>query len=249
MRRVAGVSPLQVHCTTWVAALALVALCAGAALYVGDRAASSLATATLPLSADPWTREIAARVAKLPLVLLETPNRAKKQAREAVKPARPVPEIAAAPPSSEPEAATPPLKPEPVALKPDDPAPRGAERQAPQNEAAALPAQTGRASWYALPGRTASGEKMNHAAMTAAHPSLPFGTKVRVVNLKNGRDVVVRINDRGPFAKNRIIDVSKAAAAALGMINTGVARVKVSPVENEVASNDDQPSSNDEAPR
>ena len=88
--------------------------------------------------------------------------------------------------------------------------------------------QTGHASWYALHSRTASGEMMNPSAMTAAHRSLPFGTKVLVENLNNGKAVVVRINDRGPFIKGRIIDVSKAAASVLGMLGSGTARVKVS---------------------
>lgn len=88
--------------------------------------------------------------------------------------------------------------------------------------------QVGHASWYALHSRTASGEMMNPSAMTAAHRSLPFGTKVVVENLNNGKAVVVRINDRGPFIKGRIIDVSKAAASVLGMLGSGTARVKVS---------------------
>jgi rare lipoprotein A len=88
--------------------------------------------------------------------------------------------------------------------------------------------QVGHASWYALRSRTASGEMMNPSEMTAAHRSLPFGTKVLVENLNNGRSVVVRINDRGPFAKGRVIDVSKAAASSLGMLGSGTARVRVS---------------------
>jgi rare lipoprotein A len=88
--------------------------------------------------------------------------------------------------------------------------------------------QVGHASWYALHSRTASGEMMNPSEMTAAHRSLPFGTKVLVENLINGRSVVVRINDRGPFVGGRIIDVSKAAASVLGMLGSGTARVKVS---------------------
>jgi rare lipoprotein A len=76
---------------------------------------------------------------------------------------------------------------------------------------------------------------MDGDALTAAHPSLPFGSRVKVANLDNGRSVVVRINDRGPFTKDRIIDVSKAAAAELGMISAGVAQVSVSVIEQEVA--------------
>jgi len=88
--------------------------------------------------------------------------------------------------------------------------------------------QVGHASWYALYSRTASGEQMNPSALTAAHRSLPFGTKVLVENLSNGRSVVVRINDRGPFVGGRIIDVSKGAASVLGMIGSGTAKVRVS---------------------
>lgn len=88
----------------------------------------------------------------------------------------------------------------------------------------------GKASWYGPKfhgRRTASGEVFNSNAMTAAHRSLPFGTRVRVINVKNGRSVVVRINDRGPFIRGRIIDVSAGAARSLGMINRGVANVRI----------------------
>jgi rare lipoprotein A len=88
-------------------------------------------------------------------------------------------------------------------------------------------AQTGRASWYALTSKTASGERCNPQALTAAHRSLPFGTKVKVENLKNGKTVVVRINDRGPYAGGRIIDVTKAAATRLGFVGAGTAKVRL----------------------
>lgn len=85
--------------------------------------------------------------------------------------------------------------------------------------------QKGIASWYG-PGyhgqRTASGEVFDQEALTAAHKKLPFGTIVRVKNLKNGRTVQVRINDRGPFKRRRIIDVSKGAARELDMIQDGI---------------------------
>lgn len=88
--------------------------------------------------------------------------------------------------------------------------------------------QLGHASWYSLPAnKTANGERMNPDDLTAAHRSLPFGTRVVVENLSNGRSVVVRINDRGPFIGGRIIDLSKAAAASIGMIATGTAKVRV----------------------
>ena len=89
--------------------------------------------------------------------------------------------------------------------------------------------QRGHASWYSLPAnKTANGERMNPNDLTAAHRSLPFGTWVLVENLSNGQSVVVRINDRGPFTGGRIIDLSKAAAASIGMIASGVANVRVS---------------------
>jgi rare lipoprotein A len=78
-------------------------------------------------------------------------------------------------------------------------------------------AQSGIASIYAYKGeKTANGERCSPAALTAAHRSLPFGSQVRVTNQRNGRSVVVRINDRGPFVKGRIIDVTPAGAKALG---------------------------------
>lgn len=88
----------------------------------------------------------------------------------------------------------------------------------------------GVASWYGdrFHGRrTASGEAFDMHELTAAHRTLPFGTRVRVRNLDNGREVVVRINDRGPFTRGRVIDLSRAAAAAIGMTQSGTARVAV----------------------
>jgi len=75
--------------------------------------------------------------------------------------------------------------------------------------------------------RTASGERFNPDALTAAHRTLPFGTRVRVTNLENGRHVVVRINDRGPFVRGRVLDVSRAAANKLGFVGTGTATVRL----------------------
>src|SRR5262249_15918466 len=89
-------------------------------------------------------------------------------------------------------------------------------------------AQVGDASWYSLPENiTANGEQMDPGELTAAHRSLPFGTRVLVENLSNGRSVVVRINDRGPFVGGRIIDLSKAAAQSIGMLGSGTAKVRV----------------------
>ena len=75
--------------------------------------------------------------------------------------------------------------------------------------------------------RTASGEKFNNSALTAAHLSLPFGSLVKVTNMRNGKTVVVRINDRGPHVKGRIIDLSKAAAKKIGIGHAGTARVRL----------------------
>jgi rare lipoprotein A len=88
-------------------------------------------------------------------------------------------------------------------------------------------AQTGRASWYAMTSKTASGERCNPNALTAAHRSLPFGTKVKVENLRNGRTVVVRINDRGPYSGGRIIDLTRAAAHKLGFVSAGTTQVRL----------------------
>lgn len=88
-------------------------------------------------------------------------------------------------------------------------------------------AQTGHASWYRMGKVTANGEKFNPHGLTAAHRTLPFGTKVKVKNLRNGRSVVVRINDRGPFIRGRLIDLSMGAAKKIGLIQTGTAKVSV----------------------
>lgn len=96
----------------------------------------------------------------------------------------------------------------------------------------ATPKQSGLASWYGREcSKTASGERYDPSSMTAAHRTLPFGTKVRVTTVKTQRSVVVRINNRGPFRKGRIIDVSRAAAQQLGMIGSGIARVEVEVLE------------------
>jgi rare lipoprotein A len=90
--------------------------------------------------------------------------------------------------------------------------------------------ETGRASWYGEAHHglaTASGERFDMNALTAAHRTLPFGTRLRVVNLDNDREVEVRINDRGPVAPGRIIDLSYAAARALGAVGTGVVSVRL----------------------
>jgi rare lipoprotein A len=90
--------------------------------------------------------------------------------------------------------------------------------------------QTGGASYYAKKfngKRTASGAKFRSSKRTAAHRTLPFGTKVKVTNLRNGKSVKVKINDRGPFVSGRIIDLSRKAARKIDMLDAGVARVKI----------------------
>ena len=89
---------------------------------------------------------------------------------------------------------------------------------------------TGQASWYGpgfYGGRTANGDVLRRGDFTAAHRSLPFGTKVRVTNLWNGRTAVVRINDRGPFVGHRVIDLGPGAATHLGLVASGVASVRL----------------------
>lgn len=89
----------------------------------------------------------------------------------------------------------------------------------------------GLASFYWQGQRTASGETFNPADMTAAHRTLPFGTRVRVTHTASGRSVIVRINDRGPFKPGRVIDLSKAAAETLQMTSAGLAAVRLEVVE------------------
>ncbi|UYG05901.1 septal ring lytic transglycosylase RlpA family protein [Halomonas sp. LR3S48] len=92
--------------------------------------------------------------------------------------------------------------------------------------------EQGQASFYAdryHGRRTASGEAHDRNALTAAHRSLPFGTRVRVTRLDNGRETVVRINDRGPFVRGRVIDLSRRAAEELNMLGQGVTEVRLSP--------------------
>jgi rare lipoprotein A len=88
-------------------------------------------------------------------------------------------------------------------------------------------ASRGVASFYTEDQETASGEKFDTHALTAAHPSLPFGTRLRVTNVSTGRSVTVRINDRGPYVAGRVVDLSESAASALGMVESGIAKVKL----------------------
>jgi len=87
--------------------------------------------------------------------------------------------------------------------------------------------QEGKASWYKMGTQTANGERYDPMGITAAHPSLPFDTKVRVTNPASGKSVVVRINDRGPFTGGRIIDLSQGAAQKINLVRAGVAKVSI----------------------
>jgi peptidoglycan lytic transglycosylase len=94
----------------------------------------------------------------------------------------------------------------------------------------------GVASFYSYDPHTASGEKFNAQELTAAHRTLPFGTRLRVTDVATGRSVTVRVNDRGPFVRGRVVDVSRSAVQALGITGKGVAKVKIDVVEHADAS-------------
>ena len=102
---------------------------------------------------------------------------------------------------------------------------------APTHAAEKPTAAHGVASFYSEDQETASGEKFDKHELTAAHPTLPFGTRLRVTNVSTGRSVTVRVNDRGPYVRGRVVDVSYSAAEALGMVNKGVANVKLDVVQ------------------
>ncbi len=117
-----------------------------------------------------------------------------------------------------------------TAFAPLDTAPKPAAQEAVAEQAEGELLGSGLASWYGKEfkgRRTASGEKFDPAGLTAAHPTLPFGSLVRVTNTKTGQNVVVRINDRGPYTHKRLIDVSQAAARELGLIGPGSGQVSI----------------------
>jgi rare lipoprotein A len=105
--------------------------------------------------------------------------------------------------------------------------PFGFDRSATETQVASQ----GLASFYTEGTKTASGERFDPHELTAAHPTLPFGTKLRVTSVTTGRSVTVRVNDRGPFVSGRVVDVSYAAAESLGMVGSGVAKVKLDIVQ------------------
>lgn len=201
MRRVAGSSPLVLRSSRSIHPTTFVAALTVAAVFIaGALYIGEKAAAYLPdkITITSWKPPTLAREAKLATEQSQISNREKKTAREKGRAIE-------------------------ARLTPPSPAPKP---DATIVEDGASP-ELGRASWYDLDTPTANGEALDDSEPTAAHRSLPFGTKLRVVNLKNGREVVVRVNDRGPFAKDRIIDLSKAAARELDMIADGVAEVSV----------------------
>ena len=107
-------------------------------------------------------------------------------------------------------------KPTPLAAKP-----------AATKLAALTDSSVGIASFYKYEAKTASGERFNPSELTAAHRTLPFGTRLRVTNVATGQSVTVRVNDRGPFIPGRVVDVSRSAAEAIGMVDRGIAKVKL----------------------
>ena len=242
--RVAGVFPRKVQPATWVAAGAVAAFWVAASLYVANHIVASNAPSLEPR----------ATIATEPT---QIPNRAAKAAREAFKKearldedvAQPKPEIVTPLPEDDGNdegqtetgrsaSATEAYKQEAhLDENVDGPNPEIVTPLPEDDGDDEGQTETGRASWYELDSKTASGEPMDATALTAAHPSLPLGTQVRVVNLENDHAVVVRINDRGPFAKGRVIDLSRAAAEELDMIEAGVAKVRVTPIAGIMASN------------
>ena len=114
-----------------------------------------------------------------------------------------------------------------VAVKPRKHSPIATDRQTAKTQLASY----GVASFYSEEQQTANGEKFNPNELTAAHPTLPFGSRLRVTNLATGRSVVVRVNDRGPFVPGRVVDVSYSAAETLGIVHRGIAKVKLDVVQ------------------
>jgi len=151
--------------------------------------------------------------------------------------------VVASAPEEEPEATPPPARKKEAAPAKKERAAK--ERAKDRTTSAAGKPSAKRATAYGLASfynhrnaRTANGEKFDPRELTAAHRTLPFGTRVRVTELASGRSVTVRINDRGPFVAGRIVDVSKSAAEELGIVKRGIARVKLDIVDDEPISAD-----------
>jgi rare lipoprotein A len=164
-------------------------------------------------------------------IIADTPNR--ELSKREVPPAEPQPKTLSTdkPPAPAPRRETPPAAKVPSPPETEKP-PSADSIPAPPQSQPSQPTstETGLASWYGAKHhgkRTASGEIFNQDKLTAAHPTLPWGTRVKVTNLDIVKSVDVRINDRGPYKKGRIIDVSRAAAKALGIVQRGVAMVRI----------------------
>jgi len=114
-----------------------------------------------------------------------------------------------------------------VAVAPRKHTPFATDKHAPETQFASY----GVASFYSDEQETANGETFDPNKLTAAHPTLPFGTRLRVTNVSTGRSVTVRVNDRGPFVPGRIVDVSYSAAQSLGIVDRGIAKVKLDVVQ------------------
>jgi rare lipoprotein A len=170
------------------------------------------------LKSHPLGQVLGAGLLALMAACTTAPPSPGKPAPDPVAVATPAP-LPVAPAAAEPPEGVPPGAPEPLSERP---------RPALLDGEPAREFERGAASWYGpgFHGRlTASGERYDMNAFTAAHRTLPFGTMVRVHSLVNGRDVDLRVTDRGPFSRNRIIDVSRAAAAELGMLGLGFKEV------------------------
>jgi rare lipoprotein A len=158
-------------------------------------------------------------------------TRGRKPARKAPrKPATTTVNVASVANQQAPDAGTPPGELADETAPADINRPTAGDADTNDDSAQPLAVEEGIASWYGSDWHgkaTASGERFNKRAMTAAHKTLPLGAKIRVVNLKNGNAVVVRINDRGPYTRGRIVDVSEVAAEKLDIIDAGVCKARV----------------------
>jgi rare lipoprotein A len=203
----------------------LVSACGGEQAKAPEPATAMSAPASAPLVApvQPPAPQPYAYLWEQALQPRPFPRRLKSEAGAAAMPAD-----EAAPPAAEPQAQVPAALSAAAAPNTPDDAARGAPQGL--DLPALAPYLDGIASWYGpnFHGKpTANGEVYNQFGLTAAHPALPIGTKVEVENLENGRKVWVRINDRGPYAKGRVLDLSKIAAEHLGMIENGTAHVHI----------------------
>ncbi len=187
-------------------------------IYAASLAALTIISAQLsPASSEPVTPIINPRSTPKPSPAVTT------------TPTPPNPPIKVTPTPKPTPAATPTPKPSPSATITPKPSPANDSSTTTPPKETVLFTQTGEASWYGSEGGplTATGERYNPQGMTAAHRTIAFGSKVRVTNLRSGRSAIVTINDRGPYAGGRIIDLSAAAAEAVGIKSSGVGKVRI----------------------